>query len=297
MSSDVTLPERVDAIVCDQIGHFGVEAGLVEYGADARDRFLKPGGIMLPARIDLFVAPVEASELFDQVQFWTRRPGGFDFVPARRWAANTGYPTHLPRKALLGGSVRAHQIEMATITPAPFSFNTALTVERAGTLHGLGGWFSAQLSSGTVLSNGPDANPRLYRRNVFFPIDAPVAVDAGDVVEAQMRVMPAEVVVTWTVDVWRAGASRLASDRKGHFRHSTLNGMLLSREDLRRMDPRFVPSLTARGVARQSVLALCDGRRTIAEIEREVQRRHPDLFKSVAEAGAFVSEVVTRYSE
>ncbi len=84
--------------------------------------------------------------------------------------------------------------------------------------------------------------------------------------------------------------------RRAAFRHSTLKGMLLSREELRRMDPRFVPALTPRGRARLSVLQLCDGRTPLAQIERDVFARHPELFQSLGDAGAFVAEVVTGYS-
>jgi hypothetical protein len=71
--------------------------------------------------------------------------------------------------------------------------------------------------------------------------------------------------------------------------------MLLTREDLRSNDPASHPRLTPRGEARRTLLELCDGRHPLEEIEREVQRRHPQLFASAAEAQAFVAEVVTRY--
>ena len=51
-----------------------------------------------------------------------------------------------------------------------------------------------------------------------------------------------------------------------------------------------------RGEARRTVLELCDGRRSVAEIEREVLRRHPTLFASGGVAAEFVAEVVTRYA-
>jgi hypothetical protein len=44
------------------------------------------------------------------------------------------------------------------------------------------------------------------------------------------------------------------------------------------------------------VVNLCDSVRTLTEIEDEVFRRHPDLFRN-REAAVFVAEVVTRYSE
>ena len=291
LSTQIALPEQVDAIVCDQIGHFGFEAGLLEYVGDARRRFLRPGGRIVPSRVDLFVGPVESAELSAQVEFWTQPVAGFDVSPARRWAAHTGYPTALQAGALLSRGVYALSLDTSVADSSAFSFEVTSIVERRGTLHGIGGWFHAELAPSVTLSNAPTASPRVGRRNVFFPIDRPVDVVPGDRVDVRMHIVPSESLVTWTVDVGRSGT------RTAHARHSTLHGMLLSREDLKRTSPTFVPALTPRGVARRSVLELCDGRRTLDEVEREVRARHSNLFASHDEAAVFVAEVVTRYAE
>ena len=80
------------------------------------------------------------------------------------------------------------------------------------------------------------------------------------------------------------------------FRHTTLRGMLLAREDLARTNPAHRPVLTRSGAARLTVLRLCDGERTLAEIERALYDEYRDLFASPVEAAVFVAEVVTRYS-
>ena len=49
-------------------------------------------------------------------------------------------------------------------------------VARAGTLHGIGGWFHAELAPSIGFTNAPTAECRINRRNVFFPLDRPVAV-------------------------------------------------------------------------------------------------------------------------
>src|SRR5262249_42420691 len=79
--------------------------------------------------------------------------------------------------------------------------------------------------------------------------------------------------------------------------HSTLGGMLLAREDLNAQHPASRPRLTPRGAARRTLLELCNGERSIAQIERELQQRHPDLFSSAGSAQAFVAEVVTAYGK
>jgi len=88
LSTRVELPERVDVVLADQVGRFGLESGILEYFADARARFLKPDGVMIPGEIGLVVAPVECGELFGQVDFWRRTPAGYDFRPALAIAAN-----------------------------------------------------------------------------------------------------------------------------------------------------------------------------------------------------------------
>jgi hypothetical protein len=108
-----------------------------------------------------------------------------------------------------------------------------------------------------------------------------------------MRILPTDLLVSWTVRVFRGDATE-PSDR---FDQATLGGMLLEPERLHRTSPDYVPTLTARGKARLSVLELCDGRRRLGAIEREVFDRHPGLFRDLSAAAVFVAEVVAGYSE
>lgn len=73
--------------------------------------------------------------------------------------------------------------------------------------------------------------------------------------------------------------------------------MLITSEEFERIQEEFSPKLTARGEGRKTVVNLCDGGRTITEIEDEVLRLHPDLFQTREDAAVFVAEVVTRYAE
>ncbi len=49
-SFELTLPERADVVICDHVGYFGFDYGILELLADAKQRFLKPGGIIIPAQ-------------------------------------------------------------------------------------------------------------------------------------------------------------------------------------------------------------------------------------------------------
>jgi hypothetical protein len=164
------------------------------------------------------------------------------------------------------------------------------TVARDGTLDGIGGWFIATLAPGVELTNAPGRSDRINRRNVFFPVREPVKVRASDRIAVSMVIRPETRVVRWKVNVRRGDALLHTTDT------STFNGMLLSKASVVRTRPDFMPELTEAGLARRTVVDMCDGRTSVGDIEHAVFTRHRQLFNGPEEAAAFVAEVVTRYA-
>ena len=198
-SSVAQLPERADVLVTDQIGQFGFEAGLVETVADVRARLLKPGARLIPQGVTLRVALVESPALRSSMAFWANRPAGFEFTPAKRIALNSGHRIRLEEDNLLGPSAAGVRIDLPTVAGSPFGFNTTLTAARAGQLDGIGGWFVADLTDRVTMTNAPGAPDRIDRRNVMFPIETPVMLQAGDTVDVSMRIRASDLLVQWTV--------------------------------------------------------------------------------------------------
>jgi protein arginine N-methyltransferase 1 len=60
-SRDATLSEKVDVIITETFGGMGIDEGAIDILADARERFLKPGGRILPEYLRLFAVPVQFS--------------------------------------------------------------------------------------------------------------------------------------------------------------------------------------------------------------------------------------------
>jgi hypothetical protein len=239
------------------------------------------------------LAPVDAPDLLGQVNFWNTSPAGFDFRSARALAANTGYQVNLSPVSVCGDAVVIADVDLNHATTEPFLGEATAVIRRSGTMHGLGGWFTANLAPGISMTNSPLAPEQIQRRQVYFPIDRAVQVVEGDLVRIRMMIRPTDSLVNWNVDILNGNAS----SKKDSFRHSTWKGMLIPSEDLTRTKPAFKPRLTPRGEGRRTVVNLCDGVRTLTEIEDEVLRLHPALFRSREEAAVFVAEVVMRYSE
>lgn len=291
-SSRAVLPEPVDLVVCDQVGHLGIEAGVFDDLFDARRRFLKPGGRTVPAAITIVAAPVESDALRDRLAFWRSRPAGLDVAGAREIARNTGYPFLVDPSQLLARHVALATVPLPPVRLEPIRGAATCTIERAGTVDGVCAWFSAELAPGVHMTNEPGHPQRIDRRAALLPIDAPARVERGDVVHVEMRMLPPDVV-SWRVTVSPAAAPAghaVTSD------HSTFRGMLISREDLARTHPDSRPVLTPAGEARRTVLELCDGVRSLRGVQDEVYARHRGLFASWNDAALFVAEVVTRYT-
>jgi SAM-dependent methyltransferase len=290
LASRASLPERVDVIVTDAAGRFGFDGGIIEILSDARRRFLKPGGRIVPRTLTLSIAPVDTREPSEHVGFWSEPLRGLSFAPATIIARNTGYPRRLEPREFVAPPADLVVFDPSIATRS-FSAGALFHVDRPSTVRGIGGWFSAELAPGITLTNAPGAPNRINRRNVFLPLREPVPVSVGDTIGVSIFIQPGELIVRWRVTVASAeGTVHHVTDA------STFEGMLIPREDLAHTRPDFQPRLTPAGRARKTVLDLCDGVRTLSDVESGLLDRHPDLFEDRAAAALFVAEIVTRYS-
>jgi SAM-dependent methyltransferase len=289
-SRGVELPEKADVVVSDQVGYFGFDADAIEILADARERFLKPGGVLIPARIELCVAPVERPDMAARLAFWEKPTEGFDLSAARAWAVNTSYVPVFSPDQLLTAPVTPLSIDVLAAVSPTVSFDISEVVGRPGILHGIAGWCRAQLSPSVRISNSTGTEYSVDRWNVFFPIDRSVEVRAGDQIRIAMQILLREMLVSWTVEV----TDSARKSTKGRFAQSMFRGMLVSREALERTRPDFHPTRSPHGRARLAVLTLCDGKRPLDEIVESVYRQHSGLFPSTAEAKVFVTSVIAQ---
>lgn len=287
-SSQLELPEQVDVVICDHVGYFGFDYGIVQFLDDARRRFLKPGGKLVPSRIKLYVAAVESTQCSELVNGWRAEHVPPEFHWLQGYAANTKYAVKLDRKDLLGEPAELGVLDLYANNPAFFSWSVELHIGRDAVMHGLAGWFGCELADGVWMTNSPLSDKPINRAQAFLPMEEPVQVKAGDVVRATIMARPADNLIAWVVEFPSSGK---------RFSHSTWQGMLFGEEDLIRANPDRTAKLRRAGRARTTVLQYCDGKRTVKEIERLVLSNHPDLFPSSAEISSFVLRVLGRDTE
>jgi protein arginine N-methyltransferase 1 len=284
----VVLPEPVDLVICDHVGYLGFDYGIMHTLRDARRRFLKPGGYLMPNRIRLRLGAVESDDCFGKANGWSTAAVAPEFHWVRHHRVNAKHAVELPRDAVLSEAAVLGEINLGRQNPDFLSWTVDLYIQRDGVIHGLVGWFECELAEGVWMTNSPLSHEAIDRPQAFLPIDEAVPVRAGDRVKATIMARPAEHLIAWVAEFPASGQ---------RFSHSTWEGMLLAPEDLVRAHPERVPCLSREGQARMTVLQYCDGQRSAREIERAVVSRHPDLFPSPEEIAHFVSRVLGRDTE
>ncbi|HET7291024.1 MAG TPA: hypothetical protein VFM88_01240, partial [Vicinamibacteria bacterium] len=256
---------------------------------DARQRFLRSSGRIIPRGLELYLVPAEVPELYArEVDFWCEDLHGVDYSPLREFAVNNPLKAPLNEKAFLAQPVRLLHIDLAT-HPGPAVGGEAITTaSRSGEMHGLAGWFSAELADGVYTSNGPVAG-RADWPLIFLPVRQVVSLNKGDSVRARLATYNGSEW-RWSVDVIRC----LETTPCVHFTQSTIDGFPLSLAQLQSMEAGRVPELSRRGEAEARILSLLAARRSIGEIAQHLLDGYGDVFQRRGDAASLVREVVAR---
>ena len=276
VSTELELADMVDIAVCDQIGGFVHDAGILHYFADVRARLLAPEGVLVPAGFELFVAPAQCDSVRKQLDLWRAEPVGMDFGPFAELAVNTEHRIDAEDVRLLGPGVSIATIPSDHIGPIRGAGD--VVIDQVGCCDGFVGWFVADLGGGATLTNRPDAADRMKRWCTFYPLNTGIDVVSSDTVSIDVDIRPLIHAVTWTTSI-AAGSTGESTTSE---RHSTLLGEFLSSEDLQRSSGLPIKA-SAKGQALSRALALADGTLSTEEVLRVVKDEMPAAVSSPAD--------------
>ncbi len=287
-STQVTLPERVGLVVSDVFDTFGLQALGLSALIDARNRFLEPGGTLMPSRVTLYAAPVEAPDDTERlIAPWTKTVAGIDLSPLRPFAVNQLHAARFEPAHTLAPSAVIADIDLGRADHAFVSGRATFVAQRSGRMHGVCGAFVAALAEGVAIGNRPEDTSTSNFAQAFLPIDEPVDVRHGDAITIRIDTHDS-VETRWRVEIDVVGRP------PRHFDHSTFHGNPLSVPALRRQSPAYTPALTARGRIERALLERCDGTRTMLELETWLTSAFDDALPSRREAAALLRSVVER---
>jgi hypothetical protein len=159
---------------------------------ELRTRSLVPHGGIVPRGVELFVAPVEDAALYRELGVFARPRYGIAWTAAHALAMQNVYNAVVAPRSLLSRPARLHAIDLET---AHWRGDLDATVElaptRAGRVHAIAGWFTADLGGGVTLSTAP-GKPVTIWRQIVFPLPAPIRVRARQPIELQLRCLGGE---------------------------------------------------------------------------------------------------------
>jgi SAM-dependent methyltransferase len=282
---NLELPEPVDIITSVFTGNFLLEEDLLPSLFHARDRYLKPGGILLPQAGIMEAVPVCAPELYQaNLEVWSEPHLGLDHSVARSYVSQSilFYPKEIDKALYLAEPLELFALDFHQATDTNCQVSIDYTMTESGLCHGWAGWFKMQLGD-NWLSTAPH-EPPLHWGSAFLPLDPPLAVKAGDQVTFTLQ-RPPYADWSWTVET--AGAKQS---------HSTFFSMPITLDSIKKTSLGYQPLKSLKGEAALYVLSHSDGTASVETLSNTVHSKYPQLFPSQQKAISFVQNLVSSFS-
>lgn len=189
LSYEANLPEKVDVIISEILGALGDHEDFVPILADARQRFLKDDGKMLPSYVRDFLVPISSVKAHQQVKAKECKTlnSSYDLEKLlQQLGLNNPFDLYydlvIPNKCHLSQHQITQEFKFDENDRATYEAKLTFTVEVDGLFTGFKGFFVAHLSDSVVLDTSGDdiaSNVTCWKHG-YLPIESPVEVKKGD---------------------------------------------------------------------------------------------------------------------
>lgn len=244
----VDLPEKVDLIVSDLAGALPLFEEHIPALIHARERFLKPEGVLVPRGSRLFCAPFSSSELYAHLLAPWRSIDGVDFAIAETMALNTPHALAVEPQHLVAEPRCWAELDYTTIQSPNVRGSVEWQMSSPRVVHGFALWFESILHDDVVYSSGPWSTGSVHATMVL-PLLSPLEMRAEETLRFTIETT---LVEGRYVTTWQAGDGA---------RQSTFLG-----------EPRSTESLVAREENSASASASVSGDATFRVSERVLSR-------------------------
>mmetsp|Transcript_221 Transcript_221/g.699 ORF Transcript_221/g.699 Transcript_221/m.699 type:complete len:390 (-) Transcript_221:785-1954(-) len=187
------LAEKVDLIVSEWMGFYLLHESMLSSVLQARNRFLKPGGRVMPCSARIYMALVSLDDVYDQqIGMWDN-VYSFDLSPLRELARERLVSTPLimdvdPR-SLISDPVTFAELDLAKVEPEDIKELRKLLkfrVNRASNFHGVCCFWDVELCKGVELSTAPTAPATHWKQSVFM-LGSAHEVEDNDVITCMVE--------------------------------------------------------------------------------------------------------------
>ncbi|XP_048882501.1 protein arginine N-methyltransferase 6 [Brienomyrus brachyistius] len=200
----VQLPEKVDVIVSEWMGYALLHESMLNSVLLARDRWLKPGGLLLPSKAELFVAPINDLAVEERLGFWG--------TVKERYGVDMSCMTGFAQKCIMNNDIAVSLVTVEDVLshPCRFAELDLLTVTEeqlrsvqgsfscacfgSSTVNAFCVWFTVTFPGAEkplVLSTSP-FKPETHWKQAVLYLDEPVEVMQDTRVEGEITMFPSE---------------------------------------------------------------------------------------------------------
>jgi len=200
-SKKVRLPEQCDVLVSETLSTFCFDTeNIIEYMADARERFLKPGGRLIPETAKTYLLPF-SSQAFGLGRF-PARFYGLDYQAFRKKLFSDHFLVRASGKSFqaLSTPTVCYKIDFRKDVQNPGKTFVPFRISAEGRLDGFLGWFEARLCDDVTISNSPYL-PLTNWWQLYLPTFQQPQVQAGQaiVVELDYNMVAGEAEWSYSV--------------------------------------------------------------------------------------------------
>ncbi|KAJ1554633.1 Protein arginine N-methyltransferase 1 [Nowakowskiella sp. JEL0078] len=171
---EVQLPvEKVDIIVSEWMGYCLLYESMLNTILYARDKYLKPNGLIFPDTAIMYIAAIEDSKYKDEkINFWDR-VYGFDMSHIKHLALREPLVDTVDKNCLVTNSYSFRHIDLKTveIQDLSFSVNFELFSTKDEYIHAFVTWFDIDFScchKPVKFSTGPQSNYTHWKQTIFY---------------------------------------------------------------------------------------------------------------------------------
>jgi len=185
---NIELPEKVDVIISVLTGNFLLSEDLLPSLFYARDKYLKPGGKMIPDLAKMVVVPVSAADYYaNHIDCWSKPIFDVDYSILRKYAANSLYYDSPKRRKtnFLAKPENILDLDFMIATEASCKNTIEFKIIKDGIVHGFLGWFDIQIGD-KWLSTSPTTK-QTHWQQTFLPLENPIQIKKDHILSFKLN--------------------------------------------------------------------------------------------------------------
>lgn len=192
---EVTLPvEKVDIIISEWMGYCLFYESMLDTVLFARDKWLKPDGMLFPDRCTLFICGIEDRQYKDEKINWWDDVYGFDMSSIRKVAISEPLVDVVDPKQVVTNSCLLKEIDLYTVQKADLDFSARfhLQVRRNDFVQALVTFFNVEFTKSHKrlgFSTAPEAPYTHWKQTVFY-FDDYMTVKKGEEITGSFSMKP-----------------------------------------------------------------------------------------------------------